>query len=431
MRIARFAVILTLLLVILTGCSKNVRLYNEAKKQFQYGNYETALRYNAESLKLKPNYQKAQELLPQIYPIAVKTRLDNVARIKQANAANKWDLLVPEYQALVNIYNTMAELPRLVHPKTKIPYLYDHVDYQPQLQESKMNAAEYHYQLGIQKALQSDDPDVQKQAANEFKLAMGFVENYKDAAERYAQTRKKAVKRIAIVPFEDKTKDADKVRFGGIADILVDNIIRTLIQDKATAEYAEIINRTNVEAVIQEQQLAVSGMVDEASSVRLGQLLGAHEILTGKILQVDVVPSRITSVELKESANVEIQQGDPEYEPELETEEEDVPKKKPTKNVQCLYDKFTKVASARIMASFTITDISSGTVKVQDTCVGTFDFMDTWARKKSGDDRALTPATKALIAKEEPFPPSEQQMVTKALDELSQQFINKIKGYVK
>ena len=427
MRNARFAVILTLLLVILTGCSKNVRLYNEAKKQFQYGNYETALRYNAESLKLKPNYQNAQELLPQIYPIAVKTRLDNIARIKQANAANKWDLLVPEYQALVNIYKTMGELPRLVHPKTKIPFTYETADYKPQLQESKMGAAEYHYQLGIQKALQSDDPDVQREASKEFKLALDFVENYKDAAERYAQTRKKAVKRIAIIPFEDKT--GDRARFGGIADILVDNVIRTLIQDKSTAEYVDIINRANVEAVIQEQQLAVSGLVDEASSVRLGQLLGAHEILTGKILQVDVVPSRITSVEQKESANIEIQQGEADYEPELE-DDEAAPRKKSTQSVQCLYDKYTKVASARIMASFTITDVSSGTVKVQDTCVGTYEFMDTWARKKSGDDRALTPATKALIAKEEPFPPSEKQMVSDALEQLSQQFINKIKGYV-
>jgi tetratricopeptide (TPR) repeat protein len=428
MRIARFAVILTLLLVILTGCSKNVRLYKEAKKQFQYGNYETALRYNAESLKLKPNYQKAQELLPQIYPIAVKTRLDNVARIKQANAASKWDLLVPEYQALVDISDTMGELPRLVHPKTKIPYTFETVDYKPQLQESKMNAAEYHYQLGVQKSLQSDDPDVQRAASDEFKLALSFVENYKDAAERYAQTRKKAVKRIAIFPFEDSV--SDKARFGNIAEILVDNVISTLVRDKSTAEYAEIINRATIDAVIREQQLAVSGMVDEASSVRLGQLLSAHEILTGKILQVDVVPSRVTSVELKESANIEIEQGDADYEPELENDE-DVPKKKVTQSVQCLYYKYTKVASVRIMASFTITDVSSGTVKVQDTCVGTFEFMDTWARKKSGDDRALTPATKALIAKEEPFPPSEQQMVSRALEELSQQFINKIKGYVK
>lgn len=429
MRIARFAVILTLLLVILTGCSKNVRLYNEAKKQFQNRNYEAALRSNAESLKLKPNYQKAQELLPQVYPLAVKTRLDNVNRIKKADSANKWDLLVPEYQALVSIYDTMAELPRLVHPKTKIPFNYDPVDYRPQLQESKMGAAEYHYQLGLTKSRQSDDPDVQKEASKEFKLAMDFVENYKDAAERYAQARKKAVKRLAIVPFENKTKDRE--RFGAIADILVDNVIRTLVQDKSTAEYLEIINRSNVQSVIDEQKLAVSGMVDEASSVRLGQLLGAHEILTGKILQVDVVPSRITSVELKESANVEIQQGDPEYEPENEDEEEDTPKKKATKNVQCLYDKFTKTASARIMASFTITDVSSGTVKVQDTCVGSFEFTDTWARKKSGDDRALTPATKALISKADPLPPSEKQMVSDALEQLSQQFINKIKGYVK
>lgn len=428
MRVARFAVILTLLLLILSGCSKNVSLFKDAQKQFQQGNYEAALRSNAQSLKLKPNYQKAQELLPQIYQNAVKSRMDAIAKINKTNSDNKWDLLVPEYQALVNIFDTMDELPRLVHPKTKIPFMYDALDYNPQLQESKMGAAEYHYQIALQKARQSDDPDEQKEASKEFKIAMDFVPNYKDSASLYEQARKKAVKRIAIVPFENKT--GDKTRFGGIADILMDNIIRTLIQDKSSAEYLEIINRTSVESVIQEQKLSVSGMVDEASTVRLGQLLGAHEILTGKILQVDVIPSRITSVQLKESATVEIERGEADYDPN-DDEDDNLPKKKIKQDVQCLYQKYTKVASARIMASFMITDVSSGTVKVQDTCVGSYEFSDTWARRESGDERALSPATKALIAKSEPFPPSEKQMVNTALDDLSLQFINKIRSYVK
>lgn len=426
MRIARLATILTLLILLLSGCSKNVSLYKQANKQYQAGNYEAALFSNASSLKLKPDYQKAQELLPKIFPKAVQSRLDQISKINKANADNKWDLLVPEYEALVKIYDTMEALPRLVHPKTKIPFMYDVKDYNPELQMSKSNAAEYHYQLGLRLMRQSDEPDVQKNASKEFKQAMDFVSNYKDSASLYEQARKKAVKRIAIVAFEDKT--ADRARFGGISDILLDNIIRTLVQDKSSAEYLEIINRANVEAVIKEQQLAVSGMIDESSTVRLGQLLGAHEILSGKILQVDVLPSRISSVQLKESKTVEIEQGEPEYDPETE---EELPKRKIKQDVQCLYNKYTKVASARIMASFTIVDVTSGKIKVQDTCTGVFEYSDSWARKESGDDRALTPATKALIAKAEPFPPTEKQMVNTALDDLSQQFINKIKNYVK
>ncbi len=39
---------------------------------------------------------------------------------------------------------------------------------------------------------------------------------------------------------------------------------------------------------MKEQQLSASGLVNETSSVRLGQILGANEILTGSILQISV-----------------------------------------------------------------------------------------------------------------------------------------------
>jgi len=76
-------------------------------------------------------------------------------------------------------------------------------------------------------------------------------------------------------------------------------------------------------------------------------------------------------------------------------------------------------------------DVSSGKIKIQDSYTGAFEWSDTWAKKDSGDDRALTPATKALIAKAEPFPPSESQMVNSALIDLSNKFVNQIKSYVK
>ena len=289
MRIVRFAVILIIAVLILSGCGQNVSLLSQAKKQFKSGNYEAALASNAQSLKLKPDYQKAQELLPQVFQAAVKQRTRNVEKIEASGLDSRWDSLVVEYQALIDIYDTMADLPPMTHPKTKIPFEYEAADYRPQLEESKQNAAEYHYQQGIEWSLKADDPDVQKNAAKEFKAAMSYVPNYKDSAELYDQTRKKGIKRIAIIPFEDRTGVS---KFGSLSDMLLDQVTRSLLSDPSATEFLEIINRTNVENVLREQQLAISGLVNEASTVQLGKLLGAHEILTGKILQVEVVPER-------------------------------------------------------------------------------------------------------------------------------------------
>ena len=133
MRIAKYAFVVILFTLLLSGCGKNVTLYKQAKKLYEAGNYEAALTANAQSLLIKADYKKAQELLKNVYPKAIKYRKDNITKIQAKDEPDMWDLLVPEYQGLVNIFDTMADLPRLVHPKTKEVFRYDREDYYPQL----------------------------------------------------------------------------------------------------------------------------------------------------------------------------------------------------------------------------------------------------------------------------------------------------------
>lgn len=425
MRILKLSALILVLILALSACSKNVSLYKQAKSQYQKGNFEQALYLNTQSLMIKPSYAKAQELLRQTYPQALANREKNVARIRAEKDLLMWDKLVVEYQALVNIQNTMGDLPRLVHPKTGEVFMYDVRNYHDLLRESKTNAAEYHYQRAVELSRRSKDPEVQKEAAKEFKLAMEFIPDYKDSAVLYSQARKLAVKRVAIMPFEDKT--GLKSRFGGIPDMLVDGIISALLNDKASSEFLEIITRGQINAVLAEQQLSTSGIVDESSAAQVGQLLGAHEIMTGKILQINIVPAKTQSVELKESATIEV-------EPKSNDNEEVDPENPPSKiktDVTCLYTKFTKSTGAQITASYHIIEVATGRIKMQDSFTSNFNWSDTWARKGPGDERALSPATKAMIAKTEPMPPSEVEMVNSALRSLTTLFVNQIKEYVK
>ncbi len=57
-------------------------------------------------------------------------------------------------------------------------------------------------------------------------------------------------------------------------------------------------------------------------------------------------------------------------------------------------------------------------------------WSDTWARKISGDDRALSYNIKKLMEKAEPFPPSINEMVKEALKQTGTDIANKLCGYL-
>jgi len=51
-----------------------------------------------------------------------------------------------------------------------------------------------------------------------------------------------------------------------------------------------------IDALVEEQELLVSGLFDESSMANVGSLLGAHEILTGRISQILYSPQRINRI---------------------------------------------------------------------------------------------------------------------------------------
>jgi hypothetical protein len=284
----------------------------------------------------------------------------------------------------------------------------DIFNYSVELKEATQNAAEYHYQKGIHFSMTGTDAATQKQAAGHFKLALGLIPNYKDSTARYEEARSKAVRRIAVVGFDDRSNTKD--RYGILGDLLADQIISGILQDKANTEFVEIITRDRINQVLAEQKLTVSGLVDENSAARIGVLLGAHEIMSGRVLQVNYTAPRTTSVKLTETANIEV-----------EKENEEDPDKV---EVTCEYVRFVKTASAQLLGSYSLVDVATGRIIVQETFTAEENFEDTWARVISGDTRALSPAQKALVAKTEPYPPQEKTMVNTAMGKLSRAIVN-------
>jgi hypothetical protein len=323
--------------------------------------------------------------------------------LKTLEREEKWGELVVEYSLLEELYEMVRPLSSKLYTQTGNLIRFDVRDYSVELQEARTNAAEIHYQKGIHLSLMSTDASTQKQAAVHFKQAYQYIANYKDSVVRYEASRQKAIRRIAILPFEDKS--GLKNKYGSLGDILVDQLISGILQDKESTEFVEIITRDQIDKVIAEQQLSTSGLIDERSSARIGVLLGAHEILSGRILQVIYVPPRSVNIEQTETTQLEVDQEDGDGKEKIE--------------VTCKINVFTKTATAQVLASYSIVEVSTGRIISQETFNAPTSFEGSWARVVSGDQRALNSNQKSLVSKPEPFPPSEKEMVNTALSKLS------------
>lgn len=411
------------LALIASACSKNGTYYRRAKKSYERGNAEAAVIDACRSLRIKPDNKKAQDLLQAVWNQALSNHSIRVAALEKSSDSTAWEQILAEHMKLQSLAEQVQTLPPLVSPITGYRLTFNVPDLSEEIKLSRENAAEAHYQAGIRFDKMSNTIDIQRKAAREFQAAMNLIANYKDAQLRYDQARKLAIKRIAIVPFSDKSNSKNK--YGAISELMSDYIVSRIMEGNFSNEFTEIIARSQMDAVLAEQQLSASGLVNEASTVNLGQLLGAHEIITGSILQVVSSPSRTTSVIRTAKATVVI--GKEEYKDEEgKTQEREV-----KAEVSCDYKLFTKTASATIAGSFSVIDVETGRIIHHESLETKNPWQDSWARVVSGDQRALSSSIRKQIEKAEPYPPEEGEMVSAALKSMSNTVAQKLRSILK
>ncbi|MCB5263050.1 MAG: CsgG/HfaB family protein [Candidatus Cloacimonetes bacterium] len=414
-----YALLLFMIAVLLSsgfaGCSKNKSLHKKAQNYFERGDYDSATLLVAESLMLRPDYDKAFYTLKEAYPKANQSHLDQISALKNADNDDKWESILAEYLALDKLHQSVRKLPVIRDPQTGVRLSFELRDYSSEIKQARDNAAESYYQKGIHQSMIDSSRNSQKTAAGFFKSALKLVPNFKDSAARYEAARQNAIIRVAITAFEDKSGVRES--YGAIADILTDLVVSRIIQDQSNSEFVEIITRGQMDELMKEQELSASGLVNEASAARIGLLLGAQEILGGRILQVDYVSPRITAIDLHETANVDI--------------EDDIQERSDNKEVSCHFRKYTKSSSLQILASFSVVDVSTGRIKIQKSLSASQDFETEWGKIISGDERALNSSQKSLAKKSEPAAPTAKEMVIETLNALSRDIAAHFFDYIK
>lgn len=461
-----FAIGVVFLIAGCAGFSQYGKLEESARTYSVRGDYDNAVFQVVTSLKLKPDYDKSQELIVDVFPRAVDAHLEKIKAAKSNGAKFKWDTVVAEYEALNKINQAVKTLPALTNGKTKQLIRFDIQDYTTILVEPTNNAAEDHYQEGkrlfgkegmvnrdqaakefsaankyvpgykdaitlaadgyYREGLllaKAEDVDTQKKAAKAFKTAQHYVSGYKDSADLYEKARKAGVKRIAIIPFENKS---GKSQFGGISEAIVDGTVSDVMGDSSATEFLEIISRDQLEQVMQEQKLGMTGFVNEKTATQLGNILGVKEIVTGKITQIIVSREKITPkrYRLKETVCAR----------------EDA-KGKCIQNAEVYADvtEYNRTAGATITGSYSVIDVKTAAIKKQVNLEGKYTFSAEWATY-SGDETALgkpgffrdsKAQVRDLISKSEQNAPGEEEMVNSARVDLVAKLSRSFKDYAR
>jgi len=104
----------------------------------------------------------------------------------------------------------------------------------------------------------------------------GCALNYSLKPERFNLSS--SGKRVAILGFSDLRADKIKKKYPLSTKVLVEKIIAGL-----SRKGFSVIDRENIEKILKEQQLSMTGLIDEEEAVQVGKLSGAELVLIGSI----------------------------------------------------------------------------------------------------------------------------------------------------
>lgn len=108
---------------------------------------------------------------------------------------------------------------------------------------------------------------------------------YKDAMALRQEALTKGQFTVAVLPFTTATKRQD------IAARLQGHAITALTESRDP--FLKVVDRENLERIMQEQRLSLSGIVDEQSATRVGNLIGAQALLIGEVTDYREEPGQL------------------------------------------------------------------------------------------------------------------------------------------
>lgn len=180
---------LLILVIVSSGCASS-------KRHMQKGNYDAAIQKSVKQLMKKPSDQKEIETLDRSYRIANERDLERIKYLKMENNPGNWDEILGRFSSLKNRQTLVRTVLPLQQGNRTINYEY--VDYDREMIEAKLNAAEYFYS-NAQKIMRNGDKESFRQANYELRKVKEYMGAYEDVDALLAETREKGMSRALIM----------------------------------------------------------------------------------------------------------------------------------------------------------------------------------------------------------------------------------------
>ena len=358
-----------------TSAQSARELIKDSESKFAQQQFDDATVLAISALMKEPSWERAIEALQQALPACIRNNENKIAQLHESTAKFSGDYTVEECQEIVIRYgNLVAISDKLMNlPEVKLkkggPIRFEIKNYGGELRQAKEElaknqelAAEKHYLQG-QELMKQNNIEQNKLAAKEFKKALKFYPDYKNAFTLYDQARKLAIKRIAIIPFENKS---GKGQYGAVNETITDDIISDVLNTPLAVEFVEIITRDQLQQVLNEQNLGSSGIINESTAMQAGKVLGVSEIIVGQITQIASAEPVVSSKQYENKRTIYAKEGN--Y------------------VISALIKEYKKEASAAMSGSYKIIDVKTAKLIKTDSFKEDYNFLSVWSTYQGNPD---------------------------------------------
>lgn len=306
--------LLSLLLIVVVGvlvggCASSKAYLKKGTQLSQAGLTEEAANYYYMALQKNSNNVDAQIMLKKT---AQRVLDDKFAEFYKAHGAEQYKIAVYEYEEAKEFQKQMERFVTLeeaayypeYYEESKEKYLEELYEEGVTLfEEGKFELAEEkfkeiarfdpHYAdikdlKQVSKAEPLYNEGIEAYEARKYKEAfLKFDEvielkgRYKDALEYRDRAREKAELTIALLPVESSTDIEQEIK-----DRYYGKILSELLA--ADNEFIKVVDRVNMDKVIEEQKLGLTGLIDQSTAAQTGKLVGAKIVITGKLVDLEM-----------------------------------------------------------------------------------------------------------------------------------------------
>lgn len=198
--------------------------------------------------------------------------------------------------------------------------------------------------------------------------------DYKDSKALQLRCREQATYTVAFLPFENSTES------DGSADAIAAAIIKDILQ--SNDPFLRIIDREHLEILLNEQELGMTGLVNQQTAANAGNLVGARAVLSGHLVRM---------TEDRGSEKREIKKGYHAYVDKI-LDKETGKYNSITRYDKVYYKQYEKENKVSLAFQYKLISSETGEILMSDLIELNESDKQEWARY-DGDDRYLYPGT--------------------------------------